>query len=121
MNKHRKLKACIAIILISHACSSALLAMSSTVIKSANEIFPLFSWSLFTWPNNFHDYALRIVTIDNENSHPSLQEADHWFPKANSISAYDNIQKRNSWRVILYDLPLVGWVSENLRSTLLEQ
>jgi hypothetical protein len=64
MNKHRKLKACIAISLIPHACSSALLAMSSTVIKSANEIFPLFSWSLFTWPNNFHDYALRIVTIE---------------------------------------------------------
>ena len=28
---------------------------------------------------------------------------------------------RNSWRVILYDLPLVGWISEKLRSALLEQ
>lgn len=97
VNKHRKLKAFIAILLISHACSSALLVMSSTVIKSANEIFPVFSWSLFTWiPNDFYDYALRIVAIDNENLHPLLyfQEAGHWFPEADSMSAYDSIQKK---------------------------
>lgn len=96
MNKHRKLKAFIATVFISYACSGAILAISSTLIKSANEIFPVFSWSLFTFiPNDFHDYALRIIAIDNENLNPTLyfQDAGHWFPETDSMSAYDSIQK----------------------------
>lgn len=66
------------------------------MLKSTNEIFPVFSWSLFTWiPNDFRDYALRVIAVDNENLHPTLyfQEAGYWFPETHSMPAYDSIQK----------------------------
>jgi len=83
----------IAIVFMSYASLGLIL---ETFIRGTNEIFPIYSWSLFSRiPNNVHDFGLRILTVGDVKLNPTLyfQEADQWLPKASSITAYVNIQK----------------------------
>lgn len=93
MKAYRNLRVFVASFFVLYAGLGVLL---QTNIWSANEIFPIYSWALFSKiPNERDDYALRILVVGKERVDPPLhfQAAGEWFPKADSISAYYSVQK----------------------------
>lgn len=60
------------------------------------EIFPIYSWDLFSYvPNRSIDYALKINAIDDEYlENPAyFQDMPNEFKQANSITAFHVIQQ----------------------------
>jgi len=65
-------------------------------IKGKNEIFPIFTWSLFAKiPNKLVDYELKIISYDGEifTSAEYLYQSDHFSRGVKSITNFKLIQK----------------------------
>lgn len=81
--------------------SILLFAVAYALVGSATwhwfryEIFPIFSWDLFSYvPYELIDYGVKITRVGDSTPEPSLyyEAAGSFFPDAQSITAYTNIQ-----------------------------
>lgn len=93
MRSYHKLKTFIAAVITLYAGIGLILAVTN---YDDPEIFPVFSWTLFTHiPNRVQDYGLRITALGDQEFHPPLafEKAGKWFKAAGSSAAYKSIQK----------------------------
>lgn len=92
MRSYRRLQAAIAALIVAYV-------VVSTAIKvgpGPSEIFPVFSWSLFSHvPNLRHDYGLLILAVDGRGDDPPryIEETRGVFPRAHRAVRARNIQE----------------------------
>ena len=92
MDEYRRIKILIISILIAYSIVGIILQL---FVSGRNEIFPVFSWALFSRvPNKIIEYNIVITSVDGQPLHTVLtyNKASEWFTKSNSINAYYVIQ-----------------------------
>jgi len=93
MTSYRKIKILIFVTLMSYAMVGVILQL---FVSGRNEIFPIFSWALFSKvPNNRIDYNVQITSVNNKKLVLPVyyNNSSKWFSNAKSINAYYVIQK----------------------------
>jgi hypothetical protein len=83
VERYNRLKIFAAVLLFGYAAAAVVI---KAAIRHEREIFPLFSWSLYsTVPREAVDYGMRILEVDGRRLNPPLlvEEVRPRFPHAN--------------------------------------